>query len=554
MRERRFRASFLVGKIDGRWKNMRYSDVKTVLTVTLPIVVAQLSTMGINFINTMMAGHSGADDLAGVSVGVGLFYPFEAAVIGLLMAGTPIIGQLWGAKKTECIPSVVRTGLYMAGLTGVLFIAGYFLFMDSILAGMALEPTVHHVAKYYILAMVGTAIFVSLIIPLRALTDIIGGTAISMRLFLLALPIDAVLNYFFIFGHGGMPRLGGIGAGVSSAITYAIVLALFLFIMYKDERFMGAAIFSKAHTRLAHWKEYLDIGIPAGLSVLLETGMFGAIILFMAKFGTETLAAYQIADNFANMAYMIPLSCSMALTILVARAVGAKDGVLAKRYARTGIILSVGFSLTELILTILLREYVSLVYTDDMAVVVIASHFLIYASFFQFFDSVAVPIQGILRGYKDTKVPFFFMLIAYWGVCLPLAYFLDHSLNQGAVAYWIGLVSGVGTVTVLMTLRYVLRKDDMEEPPATPDAVVPFLHKAPVGPMRMKEAYDHLSRMKKHREIEKQQEKEALFRYSDSVFRKDLYEPQTLVIEIYDHLLTRLERYAIGRATRGFIP
>lgn len=73
---------------------MRLSDIKIVLAVTLPIVVAQLSTMGINFINTMMVGHFGADDLAGVSVGVGLFYPFEAAVIGLLMAGTPIIGQL----------------------------------------------------------------------------------------------------------------------------------------------------------------------------------------------------------------------------------------------------------------------------------------------------------------------------------------------------------------------------------------------------------------------------------------------------------------------------
>ena len=167
-----------------------------------------------------MVGHFGADDLAGVSVGVGLFYPFEAAVIGLLMAGTPIIGQLWGAGDTKSIPSVVRTGLYMAMLTGVIFMVGYMLFMDPILEYMKLEPEVYHVAKYYILAMVATATFVALIIPLRALTDVIGGTAISMRLFLLALPIDTLLNYLFIFGNAGFPRLGGIGAGVSSCLLY----------------------------------------------------------------------------------------------------------------------------------------------------------------------------------------------------------------------------------------------------------------------------------------------------------------------------------------------
>lgn len=533
---------------------MRLSDIKIVLAVTLPIVVAQLSTMGINFINTMMVGHFGADDLAGVSVGVGLFYPFEAAVIGLLMAGTPIIGQLWGAGDTKSIPSVVRTGLYMAMLTGVIFMVGYMLFMDPILEYMKLEPEVYHVAKYYILAMVATATFVALIIPLRALTDVIGGTAISMRLFLLALPIDTLLNYLFIFGNAGFPRLGGIGAGVSSAITYAVILLLFLFVLHKDERFMGARIFAAWKTGVRYWKEYLNIGIPAGLSVFLETGMFGAIILFMAKFGTETLGAYQIADNFANMAYMIPLSCSMALTILVARAVGAGDSALAKRYAKTGIILSVGFSFTEVILTIAFRSHISLIYTDDLAVVMIASHFLLYASLFQFFDSVAVPIQGILRGYKDTKIPFFCMLIAYWGVCLPLACFLDFVMDMGAVSYWIGLVFGVGTVAVLMTLRYIFKKDEFRSPPISSDVVAPFLHKSSIHLGYMKEIYEEVCRRKTAKIEEDAKKKESLFLCSDSVYRKDIYLPQTTIIEIRRHVLTLLKRYIVGRATPEFVP
>lgn len=103
---------------------------------------------------------------------------------------------------------------------------------------MGLTAEVEYIAKNYIFAMVVAVVFISLIIPLRSLTDVAGSTATSMKLFLSALPINAVLNYFLIYGHGGLPRLGGIGAGVSAAITYFFVLLMFLYVIHSDERFM----------------------------------------------------------------------------------------------------------------------------------------------------------------------------------------------------------------------------------------------------------------------------------------------------------------------------
>ena len=175
-----------------------YSDMKKLLSVTFPILVAQLSTMGINFINTTMAGHAGADDLAGVSVGTGIFFPFEGAAIGLLMAGTPIIAQLIGKNEKSSIPFVVRTGIYIALALSMLFFAGYFFFADEVVSSMGLTAEVEYIAKNYIFAMVVAMVFISLIIPLRSLTDVAGSTATSMKLFLSALPINAVLNYFLI--------------------------------------------------------------------------------------------------------------------------------------------------------------------------------------------------------------------------------------------------------------------------------------------------------------------------------------------------------------------
>ncbi len=523
-----------------------YNDIKKIISITVPILVAQLSTMGINFINTMMAGHAGTDDLAGVSVGTGLFFPFEAAAIGLLMAGTPIIAQLIGKGDQKSIPFVVRTGLYIGMIISAAFILAYLVFADSALKSLSLEGEVYHVAKYYIAAMVVAVVFISFIIPLRALTDTMGETTISMKLFVSALPISGALNYLLIFGHWGFPRLGGIGAGVSAAVTYFIILIMFLLIVFNDKRFMGKEIFSSWKSRASDWKEYLNVGIPGGLSVFMEMGLFGIIIIFMAKFGTETLAAYQIADNFANMAYMVPLSCAMGLTILVAEAAGANNHSLAGRYAKAGILLSIGFSSVELLLTVLFRTHIGMIYTDNSSVILIASQFLIYASCFQFFDSVAGPVQGILRGYKDTKVPFVLLLISYWFICFPLSLGLDHIMDMGGISYWIGLVTAAGAASVFLTLRLMTIENF---------SFASIIHD--FESRSEEEVYDiweraKLLRVRKAARISRQ--KTALLQYSRSVIRRNIYIPQKLILEISRHILMLLRLYTTGYGSKSYVP
>ena len=169
-------------------------DIKKLLSVMLPILVAQISTAGITFINTTMAGHAGSDDLAGVSVGAGLFYPLLASIVGLLMAGTPLMATLLGEKKPEGLPYVVRGGLLIGLVISFLFGAAYVLFIDDLLTSLTLEAEVAYVARYYLMAMVGVVFFISMIVPLRCLTDTAGSTSTSMKLFLMAPPVNAVFN------------------------------------------------------------------------------------------------------------------------------------------------------------------------------------------------------------------------------------------------------------------------------------------------------------------------------------------------------------------------
>lgn len=316
--------------------SINLSHLKKLIATMIPILIAQVSTVGMNFMDSTMSGHVSANDLAGVSIGASLFLPIQTTAMGLLTAATPMAAQLMGKKEKESIPMIIRTGLYLALLLSFLFALLYYLLIDTVLEGLSLAPAVSSIAKDYMLALVGAFLFEMLAMPLRSLTDTVGATTISMSLFLLALPVNGLLNYAFIFGKWGAPALGGVGAGIATLLTYVFLVLLFLAVILSQKPFMGRALFSSPESRLFVWKEYMALGIPNALGVFMETSLFGFIIIFITKFGTETIAAHQAALNFSGIIYMIPMSCSMAMTILVGYEVGARRYDLARKYSRLG--------------------------------------------------------------------------------------------------------------------------------------------------------------------------------------------------------------------------
>lgn len=533
-------------------------DIKKLLSVMIPILVAQVSTAGVTFINTTMAGHAGADDLAGVSVGAGLFYPLLASIIGLLMAGTPLMAQLIGRKERESLPFIVRSGMVIGLSVWALFTAAYFFFIDDLLASLALEAAVEHIARYYLMTMIGVVFFLALMIPLRCLTDTAGSTSISMKLFLLAPVINGIFNYLFIYGHGGMPALGGIGAGLATMMTYGFLLGLFLLVVMKSKDLGGRQIFASLALRSKDLREYLVVGVPSGLSIFMEMSLFSLIIVFLSRYGTDALAAYQIADNFASLVYMLPVSCSMALTILIATAVGAGDMTLARRYKKAGFVVAMGGAMMTASFTVLFRNSIGSVYTDDAAVALIAGQFLIYSAGWQLFDAISTPIQGILRGLKDTRISFVLMVLAYWGGCFPMSLFLDSHTALGADSFWLGLDFGVGCSALLMILRllYVERKLDGRPMPSLSWllSLIPGRKTAPAAVY----AISLQRNIKKAEELldlwTAMEEKLSMLMQEIKESEVDIYEALGRILPIRLSLLTDLHLSIIGHASRAYIP
>lgn len=533
-------------------------DIKKLLSVMIPILVAQVSTAGVTFINTTMAGHAGADDLAGVSVGAGLFYPLLASIIGLLMAGTPLMAQLIGRKERESLPFIVRSGMVIGLSVWALFTAAYFFFIDDLLASLALEAAVEHIARYYLMTMIGVVFFLALMIPLRCLTDTAGSTSISMKLFLMAPVINGIFNYLFIYGHGGMPALGGIGAGLATMMTYGFLLGLFLLVVMKSKDLGGRQIFASLALRSKDLREYLVVGVPSGLSIFMEMSLFSLIIVFLSRYGTDALAAYQIADNFASLVYMLPVSCSMALTILIATAVGAGDMTLARRYKKAGFVVAMAGAMMTASFTVLFRNSIGSVYTDDAAVALIAGQFLIYSAGWQLFDAISTPIQGILRGLKDTRISFILMVLAYWGGCFPMSLFLDSHTALGADSFWLGLDFGVGCSAFLMILRllYVERKLDGRPMPSLSWllSLIPGRKTAPAAVY----AISLQRNIKKAEELLElwtaMEEKMSMLMQEIKESEVDIYEALGRILPIRLSLLTDLHLSIIGHASRAYIP
>jgi multidrug resistance protein, MATE family len=433
-------------------------NIRLLFYILIPILITQIGLYAMTFFDVMMSGQYSTQDVAGVSIGSSLWTPVYTGLSGILIALTPVVSQLVGSKQSKSVSYSVMQAIYLAvALALVILIIGAFS-LNPILNAMNLEENVHRVAHDYLIALSVGIIPLFVYNTLRAFIDALGQTRISMIITLCALPINVLFNYLLIYGKFGFPELGGVGSGYATAITYWLIALVAILVVVKINPFSTYKVFSEFfRVSLKEWRALLLIGVPIGLAIFFETSIFSAVTLLMSKYDTVTIASHQIAMNFASLLYMMPLSISMALTIVIGFEIGAARYKDAREYSWIGISMALTMSLVLSTILFLFREPVASVYTKDHEVMMLTSHFLIYAIFFQISDALQAPIQGILRGYKDVNVTFAMSLVSYWILGLPIGYFFAKYTDMGAFGYWIGLISGLalGAIGLASRLRFI---------------------------------------------------------------------------------------------------
>jgi MATE family multidrug resistance protein len=432
-------------------------EVKNTVRLGLPIIAAQLAHIALGFIDTVMAGNLSAKDLGAVAIGRSLYMPLLVFVLGVLLAINPIVAQFRGAMELDKIGKTVRQGLW---LSQMIAIPSFFLVRNIhvVMDFMNVAPEVIPITRGYLEAVSWSLPAAFAYLVLRFFNEGISLAKPNMYFTTLAIPINIVGNYAFMYGNWGFPRMGAVGTGWATTTVWWMMLGGMLFMTLTAKTYKPYSIFN--NLRLPQWeyfKEVLRIGIPNGISIGLEISMFAITALIVGTLGVISIAAHQIAINFASITFMIPLGLSIATTSRVGYAIGKKDAGEAKLAGQAGMVISAFVMLLTAVTMLVIPEWISRIYTDDTTVIELAVQLLILAAVFQISDGLQVSGAGALRGLKDTKIPMFVNLIAYWMVGLPFGYYLGIIQGMGARGLWTGWIAGLGFTAISHPVRFFLQ-------------------------------------------------------------------------------------------------
>ncbi|ENO14989.2 MATE family efflux transporter [Marinobacter nanhaiticus D15-8W] len=430
---------------------------KTLAQLGGPILIAQVAQMANGVIDTVMAGHASAEDLAAVGIGSSLWIPLFLLFMGVLTALQPIISGHRGAREFDRIMPVTWQGIYIA-LGGSLLMIGLLLNVWPVLNLMRLDLQTAWLTQGYLDAFSWGVPAILLLTALRGLTDGLGHTKVIMVFSVIGTLTNLPLNYIFIYGKLGLPAMGGIGCGWATAISaWIAVLSMLLYLNV-----------SSAYQRFHLWRErvkldwhivneVLRLGVPIGFTIFVEASMFSVIALFLAPLGPVIVAGHQIALNVVSLVFMVPLSLGMALTLRISFLVGARAPEIARLLGRSILLLAIALALFFAVLLWLGNEQIARLYTGEADVQAVTTHLLLFAALFQIADVTQVTCISALRGYKDTRIPMFIMLFSFWGIGLPLGWVLTFTdwivPAMGAAGFWMGLTTGLISAGLMLGTR-----------------------------------------------------------------------------------------------------
>ncbi len=205
-----------------------YIEARQLLALAIPVILAQIAQTAMGFVDTVMAGGYSATDMAAVAIGTSIWLPAILFGHGLLLALTPVIAQLNGSGRRDRIAQQVRQGFWLAGFVSVLIMIVLWNAGHIIHAMHNIDPELADKAVRYLRALLCGAPGYLFFQVARNQCEGLAKTKPGMVFGFIGLLVNIPVNYIFIYGHFGMPELGGVGCGVATAAVYWVMFICML--------------------------------------------------------------------------------------------------------------------------------------------------------------------------------------------------------------------------------------------------------------------------------------------------------------------------------------
>ncbi|WP_417687087.1 MATE family efflux transporter [Roseibium sp.] len=450
--------SDVASPFSGLWQ----SDIRPTLSLGLPLAGAQLAQMGINTTDVLMIGRLGAEPLAASVLAFNMWMLLWFFGMGIIQAVIPLGARARGRRAARELRRTVRMGLWISVLYCLPAWCLTF-FTEEILVALGQQPKIAALAGEYMGALQWSLLPALAIMAVRGFLTIMERSKMVLLATLAGVLVNAVLDYLLIFGAFGFPRLELIGAGIASVVTSMSTFLILLVYATNRRGLKRYAILGRIWR--SDWvvlARILRLGLPIGLTLVAEGGLFAASSVLMGWIGTIPLAAHGIALQISSITFMVPVGLSQAALTRVGYAAGRNDPVAIGRAGWAALGITFAFMSCFAVMFWLIPETLASLYLDldnpkSAEVISLAVSFLAVAAIFQIADGAQIIGLNNLRGLGDTTIPLIYAGVGYWVIGISLSLGLGFGMGIGGVGVWTGLAGGLAFVGVLTNIRFYKR-------------------------------------------------------------------------------------------------
>lgn len=428
--------------------------IREILRIGLPIMLGQACVIILAFADNIMIGWHSVDELAASSFVNNVMNLFILTELGFAAGMTPMIGADNGTGNIKGIGITVKNGLMTNGIIGgisIILLTIIYFCLDHFGQAPELMP---YIKPYFAIIGISTLFALGFNV-LKQFTDGICRPMISMTLLMIGNLLNIFGNWVLIYGKLGFPEMGLTGAGISTLVSRALILLVFIVFIFKSKKMNEyARAIKEALLSRGEMKTVFKMGYPVGIQMALESSTFTFAAVMAGWLGVIQLAAHQVVITISQLFFLMMQGLSFAVSILVSNAFGRKDLGSVREYARKGYFMTLGISATLSALLYCFRYQAAGIFTDspEVSAMAVSLFFLLFA--YQFGDGLQLCFANVLRGIQDVRPIMYAAFVSYYLIAIPSAYVLGFKTSLGIHGIWMGFPIGLTLAGIFFYARY----------------------------------------------------------------------------------------------------
>ncbi|MBN2127423.1 MAG: MATE family efflux transporter [Candidatus Diapherotrites archaeon] len=416
------------------------SIAKNLFFLAGPIVLGMFLQSAYNIIDTIFIGMLGANELAAVSITFPVVFIFIALASGLSTGTTIIVSQSIGAKKLNKASNAAEHALFISFFIGIIIAILGILFSEPVFLFMGATPEVLPLTIQYSQLIFIGFIFMFTGFIAQGILQAEGDSSTPLKINIVSVLLNVVLDAVLIFGLFGFPALGITGAALATVISRIIATGLVLLFLIKGKAQTKISLNPKLFKMdFKLIKKLFVLGTPASLGNVLNS--IGMILLMslIGVYGAFAIAAYGIGIRIDSVARMPIIGLMSGIIAITGQNIGAKKINRIQKTIKVASIISIISTILFTLIMIFFPETLFKIFSSDLNVISIGTQYLSIVAFTYVFYGIAFNLMGVFLGAGKTIISTA-MIGLNWTIVLIFAFLLSPSM--GLTGIWIALLAG----------------------------------------------------------------------------------------------------------------